>query len=258
LRLSLPILAALLLATLPSPAADPAISPSPAVDFAHLPWSDGEALTYLVSCYGVDAAEGTFTAHNKSDHWEFDLQLASKGWIDTVYPFSGYFWSILAPGPWRSAKYGEFRFEPHRQIREETTIDYGAHQGRREIWAEGKTKTFKVKEDAIDDVGTMLYHLRIGSWQPGQHRTIFVYESNSEKQADAACQARETRAIGTWPAQPLLRFYVLPTVGTHHRGHLTIWMTDDARRLPLEAEIAFKYGSFMIDLEKASPPVKSP
>jgi len=97
----------------------------------------------------------------------------------------------------------------------------------------------------------MLYHLRAGPWKVGDHRTIFVYESNSEKQADATCEARETRAFGLWPAQPVLRLSVLPGRGTHHRGHLLIWMTDDARRIPLHAEIDFRYGSFSMDLTRA-------
>jgi hypothetical protein len=233
-------------------ATEPVPHPSPPVDFKHLPWSNGEALTYLVSWTAFDAAEGTFVARDKGDHWEFNLTLASRGIVDTFYPFTGNFWSLLAPSPWRSTEYGEYRFEPHRNIKERTQIDYSPHQGTREIWSEGKTRTFPIVEDAVDDLGTMLYHLRAGPWKPGDKRTLYVYESDSEKQAEAECQSRETLALGTWPAQPLLRILVLPTKGTHHRGHLLLWMTDDARRLPLHAEIEFRYGSFDIDLIKAA------
>jgi hypothetical protein len=232
--------------------ADPPVQPSPPVDFAHLPWVDGESLTYLVTCLTLQAAEGTFTAHQKPDHWEYDLSLVSKSWVDTFYPFTGQFWSVMGPGaPWRSVEYGEYRFEPKRTIKECTRIDYAKHQGARANWVSGETKIYPVAEDAIDDVGTMLYHLRTSPWKIGDHRTIFVYENNSEKQADATCEARETRAFGIWPAQPLLRLSVLPGRGTHHRGHLTIWMTDDARRIPIHAEMDFRYGSFSMDLTRA-------
>jgi hypothetical protein len=43
----------------------------------------------------------------------------------------------------------------------------------------------------------------------------------------------------------------VPTTGTKKKGHLTMWMTDDARRLPLHAELEFKYGTFNIDLVQA-------
>jgi hypothetical protein len=225
---------------------------SPPVDFNHLPWKNGESLTYLVSMGLFDAAEGTFTAQDKGDHWEFHLKLASRGFVDEFYPFSGYFWCVLGPGqPWRSVEYGEYRFEPKRIIKEQTRIDYAAGKGTRAIWTDGKSKRFSVAEDAIDDVGTMLYHLRTGAWKPGDHRLIHVYESDSEKEAVVECEARETRAFGSWPAQPVLRIVALPGKGTHHRGRLTMWITDDARHLPLHADLEFRYGTFGIDLESA-------
>ncbi len=234
----------------PVPTAEPAPHPSPLVDFKHLPWADGETLTYLVSWTALEAAEGTFVAKDKGDHWEFNLGLVSRGLVDTVYPFTGNFWCLLAPTPWRSTEYGEYRFEPSRAIKERTRVDYSQRVATREIWSKGETKTFPITENAVDDIGTLLYHLRAGPWKPGDKRTLYVYESNSETESEAECQARETRAWGKWPAQPLLRILVLPTKGTHHKGHLLLWMTDDARHLPLHAELEFRYGTFDIDLVK--------
>jgi len=260
-----PFLAALLGVALGlSPARLPAAGPTPApisaapVDFKHLPWTDGEALTYLISLSAFEAAQGTFVARNRGDHWEFNLALASRGLVDDFYPFTGTFWCILAPSLWRSVEYGEYRFEPRRTIRERTRIDYLQHHGTREIWTTGKTKTFPIAEEAVDDIGTMLYHLRTGVWNPGDRRVFHVYESDSEKEALAECQARESRAFGIWASQPLLRIVVLPGKGTHHRGGLMLWLTDDARRLPVHADLDFRYGSFSIDLIKAGnvPPAK--
>jgi hypothetical protein len=224
----------------------------PATDLQHVPWSDGEAVTYLISWSGLYAAEGTFVAHKKKDHWEFDLSLGSRGLVDEFYPFTGNFWCVLAPPPWRSVEYGEYRFEPRRTIKERTRIDYEQHKGTREIWMDGKTKTFPVAEDSIDDVGTMLYHIRADKWNPGDRRIYHVYESDSEKEGLLECEARETRAFGVWPSQPLLRILALPGKGTHHRGQLRVWMTDDARRLPVHAELEFRYGTFSIDLIKSN------
>jgi hypothetical protein len=233
--------------------------PPPPVDLDHLPWADGEQVTYLVSWLGVDAAEGTFTARKVGDHWEFDLKLASQGMVDRIYPFTGNFWCIAAPSPpWRSVEYGEYRFEPRKTIKERTRIDYATRQGTRENWIKGETKVFPIDRDAVDDVGTMLYHVRAVAWQPGEKQTLYVYESNSEKQAEVTCEGRETRAFGTRPAAPMLKISLLPTVGTHRRGHLTLWMTDDARHLPVHAELEFKYGTFDMDLEKDGTAEASP
>jgi len=221
------------------------------INFQHLPWADGEALTYLVSWNGLDAAQGTFTARNTGKHWEFKLALASRGLVDDFYPFTAYFWCILAPPPWRSVEYGEYRFEPSRTIKEQTRIDYAQHHGTRESWTDNKTKTFPIAEESVDDVGTMLYHLRAIPWKPGDVCILHVYESDSEKEASVECQGRESRAFGTWPKQPLLRILALPGKGTHHRGRLMLWMTDDARHLPVHADLEFRYGTFSIDLVKA-------
>ena len=225
--------------------------PPPRVDFTHLPWTDGEALTYLVSWTGIEAAQGTFVARKKDTGWELKLRLSSRGLVDDFYPFTATFWSILDQPLWRSLEYGEYRFEPRRTIKERTRIDYPRQLGTREVWNEGQTHTFPVAEDAVDDIGSLLYHLRAVPWKPGDKRTFFVYESNSEKQADVECQGRETRAWGTWPAQPLLRILALPGTGTHHRGRLMVWITDDARHLPLHADLDFRYGTFSIDLTRA-------
>jgi hypothetical protein len=49
-----------------------------------------------------------------------------------------------------------------------------------------------------------------------------------------------------------LRIVALPGKGTHHRGRMTLWMTDDARHLPIHADLQFRYGTFSIDLESAN------
>jgi hypothetical protein len=67
---------------------EPVPVPPPPVDFNALPWTDGETLTYLVSMDSLEAAQGTFVAKKKNDHWEFNLALASRGLVNEVYPFS--------------------------------------------------------------------------------------------------------------------------------------------------------------------------
>ncbi len=192
----------------------------PAPNRFRTPPVEGRRIRNLPRLHGhVPGRQGIFTAHDKGDHWEFALKLASRGLVDDFYPFTGSFWCLLDASPtWRSVEYGEFRFEPKRTIREQTKIDYAAHQGTREIWTtKDKPKKFTVAEDSVDDVGTMLYHLRACPWKVGDLRVFHVYESDSEKEALAECDARETRAIGVWPAQPLLHLTVLPGKGTHHR-----------------------------------------
>lgn len=226
-----------------------AVTSWPDIPPRSVPWPDGEKLTYLVSWGLLSAAEGTFTARDHGDHWEFKLELRSRGAVDLIYPFTGTFWSLLTKQPLRSVEFGEWRFEPKRVIKERTRIDYEAHRATREIWSKGETKTYDFPADGMDDIGSMLYNLRAGPWQVGQQRTLYVYEDNSSKQGQVTCTEKISRSFGSWPKQPLLHLHVIPTVGTHHRGYVEIYMTDDARRWPLHADLEFRYGTFAIDLE---------
>ncbi len=246
-------LLALLLAGASAHAADEAPStwpPSPPVDFAHVPWTEGESLTYLISWGPLYAAEGTFVAHQKGGRWAFRLHLSSRGVVDSYYPFSAYCWSMLAPGPWRSAEYGEYRFEPGRTIRERTRIDYPAHLGTRETWHDGKTYTFPIAEDTVDDVGTMLYHLRTGAWQPATSGCCMSTKATQRRRHWPSAGRSTSECSARGPCSRSFGLQVLPGKGTHHRGGLMLWMTDDDRRLPVHAALDFRYGTFTIDLLK--------
>jgi hypothetical protein len=235
----------------------PVANPPPPVDFKQLPWIDGEKLTYMVTWGACEAARGDFTVHKSKDgKWEFKLALASSAFVNKFYPFTGNFWSIVSPGPWRSLEYGEYRFEPKRTIKEINTIDYDQKLGTRDIWSEGKTKTFPVTAD-LDDVGSMLYHLRATPWKEGEKRTLIVYESNAEKEALVSYFGAQKRSFAGWPVQPMFAIQALPGKGTRRHGGLVLWMTDDARRVPIHAELDFRYGSFTIDLIKADPPLSA-
>ncbi len=154
--------------------------------------------------------------------------------------------AVAVGGVWRISR----RAEPDDQGTD--AHRYAQHHGTRDIWMEGKTKTFPIAEESVDDVGTMLYHLRAIPWNPGERCALHVYESDSEKEALVECQAANRARLGVWPNQPLLRVLALPGKGTHHRGRLMLWMTDDARRLPVHADLEFRYGTFSIDLIRPS------
>lgn len=259
MRLFLPstLAAAFLALAMTLTRADDPVFPPLQVDGNHVPWNDGESLTYAISWEMIPAAEGTFTARDEGKQWNFKLALASISLVNTLYDFHCYFWSILAKQPWRSVEYGEYRFQPNWEVRERTRIDYSAHKGTREKWVEGKSKTFPVVENSVDDMGTMLYALRAAPWKPGDKRTLYVYEDGSEKQGQAECLAVDNSSVGTWRRQPMIRLLVLPMKGTHRRGKLLLWMTNDARRLPLHADLSFRYGSASMDLTRINQvPVK--
>lgn len=213
-------------------------------------WSDGETLVYSVQWGVVIAAQGTFTATEKPDRWEFRLHLVSEGVVETFFPINSWFWSFQEKNPWRSVEYGEDRSEGNRRIRERTQVDYTAKTGVREKWNKGETDHFAITVEPLDDIGSMLYALRRIDWKLGEKRPIAVHESSRIKTGEATCVSIEKHICGTWPEQELIKLYCEPTGETKQKqkGHLTLWLTNDARHLPLEADLSFKYGTFEIIL----------
>jgi hypothetical protein len=213
-----------------------------------VPWPNGEKLTYEIRWSALSAADAVFHAIDHGDKWEFQMELKSRGVVETAYPINDWFWSLQEKNPWRSVEYGEDRSEGKKRIKEQTKVDYKAGQAVRERWTQDKVDKFPVTTQALDDIGSMLYTLRCGSWALHDKRTLGVYESSSVKSGEVECVALEDRAIGMWPKQPLLKLHGEPTGSERKKGAVVIWMTNDARRLPLRAYLIFKYGAFTIEL----------
>lgn len=224
-------------------------SPLPAAE-APVPWTDGETLTLVIDWGLVRAAQGVFTATEQPKHWEFRLHLTSQGTVDTFFPINDWFWSVQEKSPWRSIEYGEDRSEGRRRIRERTRVNYETKIGLREKWTKAEDDRIPITIQPLDDIGSMLYSLRRGPWKVGDKRPIHVYESSQIKTGEATCTAILKRAFAPWPEQELIVIQCDPTGETKakQKGSLTIWMTNDSRRLPIHATLEFKYGTFDISL----------
>jgi len=225
-----------------------AMAGSAHAEIVSVPWPSGEKLTYEIRWSAVSAAEAVFRAFDRGDKWEFQMELKSRGMIETAYPINDWFWSLQEKTPWRSIEYGEDRSEGKKRVKEQTRVDYKVGQAVRERWTQDKVDKFPVTAQTLDDIGSMLYSLRRGSWALHDKRTLGVYESSSVKGGEVECVAMEDKALGMWPKQPLIKLHGEPTGGEHKKGAVVIWMTNDARRLPLRAYLIFKYGAFTIEL----------
>jgi len=235
---------ALLSTTIPAPAAEP--------------WPDGETLVLSINWGMIHAAQGTFTAVEKPERWEFRLNLISQGTVDTFYPINDWFWSYQQKSPWRSVEYGEDRSEGKRRVRERTRMDYEGKLGVREKWTKAEDDRIPITLEPLDDIGSMLYTLRRGEWKVGDKRPLNIVESSQIKTGEATCVSIEKRTFAPWPEREMIQIHCVPVGATalKEKGALTIWLTNDARRLPLHATLLFKYGTFDIDLVSAVPPLK--
>ena len=218
------------------------VHPSPPVDFAHLPWKDGEALTYLVSWDTLRGGAGHLhRARQRATTGNSSSTSPRAAWSTTSIPSPAISGAILGPA---AVALGRVRRISLRAEAARSRSGRGSitrkHQGTREDVGRGQDEDLSHRRGLPSMTSARCFT----TCAPARGSRATSARSTSTKairksRREAECQARETRAFGTWPAQPLLRISVLPTEGTHHRGHLTLWMTDDARRLPLHAELEF-------------------
>ena len=111
-------------------------------------------------------------------------------------------------------------------------------------------------EEPIQDVLSAIYFLRLSELEPGKRFDLPV--SDSGKVYHVSIAVIEKKRMKT----PLGRVSVIrvdpqlfgPQGMIGEEGKLSIWLTDDQRRIPVSARLKTAYGTFDITLKKASQP----
>jgi hypothetical protein len=101
----------------------------------------------------------------------------------------------------------------------------------------------------------MLYHVRAYPWQPGSSVTWQVIENKEPLFAKISCSKIESFELEDLPPRRWIEILGEPYgSSTRHKGWMKIWMTDDARRIPVLAKLKFQYGTFEIRLIQGGGP----
>ena len=101
----------------------------------------------------------------------------------------------------------------------------------------------------------MLYHVRAYPWQPGSSVTWQVIENKEPLFAKITCIKIESFELEDLAPRRWIEILGEPYgPSTRHKGWMKIWMTDDARRIPVLAKLKFQYGTFDIRLIQGGGP----
>ena len=230
----------------------------PAQTPASFPWTEGEKLTYLIQWGPIDAAEATFTARaepKREGIERFELLLRSRGPIEAFYPIRTRITSLTQLLPWRTTEYIQDRSEGGNIRNRRTLPDYSVRLGRF-FPAPGKAEeNFELLEGPYEDFGSMLYHVRAYPWQPGSSVTWQVIENKEPLFAKITCTKIESFELEDLAPRRWIEILGEPYgPSTRHKGWMKIWMTDDARRIPVLAKLKFQYGTFDIRLIQGGGP----
>jgi len=216
------------------------------------PWKDGEQLDYEIRWGVVLAAEAKFTAHQPSPgRWRFDLDLQSRGVVDTVVPIEDHLYSEIEAAPWRSLEYGSDRSEGQSRRKFVIDIDYARKTGTVRDAVKKTTVSFPVPNDAMDDLGSVLYEARRIDWKPGLVHLFRVYDGPEVIRGEGVLLRKEAIVVPGLPGPipclvvHLRPLYDDPAKNTHGYG-TTLWIRDDASRVPLRADLKVGFGTFTL------------
>ena len=235
----------------------------------NLAFARGEELVYQAEfsralLRGVDVAEFHFTstaehiARGADDPiiLHFTGDVVSKGLFPKIagFHFHQHIESTADADPFTSLRTARTEEQGKRVRMIEGVFD---HQARKATWIEQRPNQRTTSVDftePIQDVLTAIYFLRTQQLEVGKSFTILLSDSGRVYQVPVAVVERKTldtavgqvKAIRVEPAifgdDSLLR--------TH--GQLSIWLTEDERRLPVRAQLKVEIGTFDIKLKRVT------
>ena len=251
-RTALLLVAALLL-PLPQPAAD-------AVPGARASLPAREDLHYQVEWRLISAGKVrlSWAAQQQAGNagWQAGMQMESTGLVSKLFKVKNQYNSLLRSDLCAVSSKLE-AYEGRKQ--RETTVTFDAETRKASYLERDLTKNAVVDTKEIDipacvhDVVGALYHLRTLRMEPGE--SINVPVSDGKKSVNARVEAQQREEVktpsGTYKT---IRYeaFLFNNVLFRRDAHLYVWLTDDARRLPVQIRVRMQFtiGTITLQLEK--------
>jgi len=219
-----------------------------------------EALDYTVEWRLITAGKARLvwseTPHHSEPGWQADLHLESTGLVSKLFTVNNNYTSDLQSDLCSSDSYLKAS-EGKRHKETRVTFDRETHKA--EYQETDLDKNALVNSHEIDipacvhDVLGGLYVLRTMNLQPGQ--TAQVPVSDGKKSVLARVEAQQREDVKT-PAGTFktIRYeaFLFNDVLYRRYGHLYVWLSDDARKLPVQIRVRLQLaiGTITLELEK--------
>lgn len=219
-----------------------------------------EKLHYGIEWRLIDAGNATLTlaADTSDEHkrWHSTLKVESTGLVSKLYKVHDTYTSdsedqFCATSSLLDAAEG------HRHRETKVTFDRATNKAA--YLERDLIKNSIVKQDEIDippcvhDVIGGLYHLRTMHLETGQSARIPI--SDGKKSVSARIEAQERESVKTKSGvYKTVRYeaFLFDGVLYKRRARLFVWLTDDARRLPVQIRVRLQFtvGTITLQLEK--------
>ncbi len=218
-----------------------------------LPFRVGEKLHYKIF-WGI-LEVGTATLEVKElielgGHPAYHIvgTIMSNSFISKIYPVKSTVETFLDADGLYSRSFVEDRREGRHQRQRKTTLDYDRKSG--EIITPKKTKTFDLPGPVQDGFST-IYFLRTQPLRPNTEQKFAAI--SSDKVGEVTMRSHEKKMIsilhvGRFPAIRVVPSSNFETIFAREGGGMTVWVTDDERKIPVIMIAKIAVGSVKAEL----------
>jgi len=206
-----------------------------------------ESLQYTVEWRLVTAGKAhlvwSATPHHSNPGWQADLHLESTGLVSKLFKVNNDYVSNLESDLCASGSYLKADRETRKAEYLEKDLDKNTVLNAHEIDIPA----------CVHDVLGGLYELRTLNLQPGQKTQVAVSDGKKSVMARVEAQQREDikTPAGTFKT---IRYeaFLFNDVLYRRYGHLYVWLSDDARKLPVQIRVRLQLaiGTITLQLEK--------
>jgi hypothetical protein len=243
---------------------------------ATIPFSNGEELVYQAEfnkglLRGVDVAEFRFKATiepvptrglagNDPVIVRLVGDVISRGLFPRIagFRFHEHVESTVDPNPFTALRTNK-REEQGKRLRvSEAVFD---HAARKVTWTEGdpnQSQPPRINElefsEPIQDILTVIYFLRTQKLEVGKSFDVPLSDSGKVfRFAVAVVERKQVKTVLGRVSAVRIEPALFGENGlVRSRGSLSIWITDDSRRLPVKAQLKVDLGTFDITLKRVS------
>jgi Protein of unknown function (DUF3108) len=224
------------------------------------PFPTAETLHYSVEWHMISAGTALLriepTKGSKGPQWDVKVQLESIGVVSKLYKLDDKYTVHLEDQLCATSSdmdSSEGKKHHNTKVTYDRAREHATYVERDLV----RNTTVSTKETPIPgcvaDVISGLYKLRTMQLQPGQ--SVQIPTSDGRKSAQVRIEAQEREEIKNRLGRfKTIRYeaFIFNGVIYSKKARMFVWLTDDARRLPVQirARMAFPIGSITLELEK--------
>ena len=225
-----------------------------AISPANLPTR--EILAYSIEWRLITAGTARLTWGGEQDAWQAKLHVESAGLISKFYRVLDDYTAALSPD--LCTLNAHITAEEGRRNRE-THLTFDPRTRKANRVEKDRLTNAVVDSHNIDippcvhDVVGGLYFLRTLRLEPGQNTQVPVSDGKKSVMARVEAQQREEVKTPAGTHQTLrYEVFLFNDVLYHRAGRLYVWLTDDARKVPVQIRVRlpFAIGTITLQLQK--------